>query len=76
MGFFFVKKKDGVLWLCIDFQDLNALTVSFLYPLVPAALDQLREARIFSKLDIRSSYNLILIKERDHFTKGNRNGLK
>ncbi|KAK3554528.1 hypothetical protein QTP70_024435 [Hemibagrus guttatus] len=59
-GFFFVEKKDGVLRLCIDYWGLNALTVRYPYPLplVPAALEQLREARIFTKLDLRSAYNL------------------
>ncbi|KAK3549516.1 hypothetical protein QTP86_002488 [Hemibagrus guttatus] len=56
-GFFFVEKKDGGLRPCIDYRGLNAFTVRYAYPLplVPAALEQLRGARIFSKLDLRSA---------------------
>ncbi|KAK3567115.1 hypothetical protein QTP86_010087, partial [Hemibagrus guttatus] len=60
-GFFFVGKKDGGLCPCIDYRGLNAITVRYPYPLplVPAALEQLRGARIFTKLDLRSAYNLV-----------------
>ncbi|KAK3559792.1 hypothetical protein QTP86_020773 [Hemibagrus guttatus] len=60
-GFFFVGKKDGGLRPCIDYRGLNAITVPYPYPLplVPAALEQLRGARIFTKLDLRSAYNLV-----------------
>ncbi|KAK3535400.1 hypothetical protein QTP70_012829 [Hemibagrus guttatus] len=63
-GFFFVEKKDGGLCLCIDYRGLNNVSVKFRYPLplVPAALEQLREAKIYTKLDLRSAYNLIRIK--------------
>ncbi len=52
-SFFFVAKKDGGLRPCIDYRGLNKITVKFRYPLplVPAALEQLRGARFFSKLD-------------------------
>lgn len=51
-GFFFVTKKDGRLRPCIDYRGLNEITVKFRYPLplVPAALEQLRTAKFFSKL--------------------------
>ncbi len=54
-GFFFVKKKDGGLRPCIDYRGLNDITIKFRYPLplVPVALEQLREARYFTKLDLR-----------------------
>ncbi|XDV30709.1 hypothetical protein PO909_033561 [Leuciscus waleckii] len=60
-GFFFVEKKDGGLHPCIDYRGLNNVTVKFRYPLplVPAALEQLREAKIYTKLDLRSAYNLV-----------------
>lgn len=66
-GFFFVKKKDGGLRPCIDYRGLNDITVKFRYPLslVPAALEQLRQAKYFTKLDLRSAYNLIQIREVD-----------
>ncbi|KAK3507083.1 hypothetical protein QTP70_004474 [Hemibagrus guttatus] len=66
-GFFFVEKKDGKLRPCIDYRGLNTLTVRYPYllPLVPAALEQLQGSVIFTKLDLRSAYNLICIKEED-----------
>ncbi|KAI2646333.1 Transposon Tf2-9 polyprotein [Labeo rohita] len=68
-GFFFVGKKDGGLRSCIDYRGLNNITVKFRYPLplVPPALEQLREATIYTKLDLRSAYNLIRIKEGDEW---------
>ncbi|KAL0150331.1 hypothetical protein M9458_054333 [Cirrhinus mrigala] len=68
-GFFFVKKKDGGLRPCIDYRGLNEITVKYRYPLplVPSALEQLRSARIFTKLDLRSAYNLIRIRAGDEW---------
>lgn len=68
-GFFFVKKKDGGLRPCIDYHSLNDITVKFRYPLplVPAALEQLRTTRYFTKLDLRNAYNLIRIREGDEW---------
>ncbi|KAK3550170.1 hypothetical protein QTP86_021201 [Hemibagrus guttatus] len=59
-SFFFIEKKDGGLCPCIDYRGLNTLTVRYPYPLllVPAALEQLREACYFTKLDLCSAYNL------------------
>ncbi|KAL0195094.1 hypothetical protein M9458_008666, partial [Cirrhinus mrigala] len=68
-GFFFVKKKDGGLRPCIDYRALNDITIKYRYPLplVPPALEQLRSARIYTKLDLRSAYNLIRIREGDEW---------
>ncbi|KAK3541755.1 hypothetical protein QTP86_002924, partial [Hemibagrus guttatus] len=68
-GFFFVEKKDGGLRPCINYRGLNAITVRYPYPLplVPAALEQLRGARMFTKLDLRSAYNLVRIREGDEW---------
>ncbi|KAL0149928.1 hypothetical protein M9458_054760, partial [Cirrhinus mrigala] len=68
-GYFFVKKKDGSLRPCIDFRGLNDITVKYCYPLplVPSALEQLRLARYFTKLDLRNAYNLIRIREREEW---------
>ncbi|KAK3522827.1 hypothetical protein QTP86_004675 [Hemibagrus guttatus] len=68
-GFFFVGKKDGGLHPCINYRGLNAITVRYPYPLplVPAALEQLRGARFFTKLDLRSAYNLVWIREGDEW---------
>ncbi|KAK3505791.1 hypothetical protein QTP70_004022 [Hemibagrus guttatus] len=68
-GFFFVGKKDGGLRPCIDYRGLNTITISYPYPLplVPAALEQLRGARFFMKLDLRSTYNLVRIHKGDEW---------
>ncbi|KAF7703377.1 hypothetical protein HF521_022384, partial [Silurus meridionalis] len=68
-SFFFVSKKDGGLCPCIDYRALNALISPLPYPLplVPAALEDLREARIFTKLDLRSAYNLVRIRKGDEW---------
>ncbi|KAK3534988.1 hypothetical protein QTP70_001943 [Hemibagrus guttatus] len=67
-SFFFVAKKDGGLRPCIDYRALNQITVKFRYPLplVPTALEHLR-GTIFTKLDLRSAYNLIRIREGDEW---------
>ena len=54
----FVKKKDGSLWMCIDYQMLNSITVKNKYPLprIDDLFDQLQSARVFSKIDLRSGY--------------------
>lgn len=53
-GVLLCGKKYGGLRPCIDYRGLNALTVRYTYPLtlVPAALEQLQGAKIFSKLDL------------------------
>ncbi|KAG1933749.1 hypothetical protein F2P79_020467 [Pimephales promelas] len=68
-GFFFVKKKDGGLRPCIDYRSLNEITVKFRYPLplAPAALEQLRFAKYFTKLDLRNAFKLIWIIEGDEW---------
>ncbi|KAI2645331.1 Transposon Tf2-6 polyprotein [Labeo rohita] len=64
-----MNKKDGGLRPCIDYRALNAITVKYRYPLplVPSALEQLRTAKIYTKLDLRSAYNLIRIREGDEW---------
>ncbi|KAK3550114.1 hypothetical protein QTP86_020669 [Hemibagrus guttatus] len=68
-SFFFVAKKDGGLWPCIDYRALNKMTIKFRYPLplVPSALKHLRGATVFTKLDLHSTYNLIRIREGDEW---------
>ena len=63
----FVKKKDYTLRLCIDFRQLNKATVKNRYPLprIDDLFDQLRGAKILSKIDLRSGYHQVRIKEED-----------
>ncbi|WVZ58809.1 LOW QUALITY PROTEIN: hypothetical protein U9M48_009038 [Paspalum notatum var. saurae] len=64
----FVKKKDqGGKRLCVDYRPLNAVTVKNKYPLphIDILFDQLAGARVFSKIDLRSKYYQIKIREED-----------
>ena len=63
----FVKKKDGTLRLCIDYRQLNKLIVKNKYPLprIDDLFDQLKGASIFSKIDLRSGYHQLRIKDAD-----------
>jgi hypothetical protein len=60
-----VKNKDGTLRLCIDFRQLNKVTVKNKYPMprIDDLFDQLKDAKIFSKIDLRSIYHQVRIKE-------------
>eukprot|EP00253_Pinus_taeda_P018941 PITA_18941 len=63
----FVKKKDGTLCMCIDYRQLNKLTVKNKYPLprIDELFDQVKGAKVFSKIDLRSGYHQIRIKDED-----------
>jgi len=63
----FVKKKDGSLRLCIDYRQLNSVTVRNRYPLprIDDLFDQLQGAQFFSKIDLRSRYHQLRIREED-----------
>src|SRR3954463_13231406 len=63
----FVKKKDGSLRLCIGYRRLNAVTIKNKYPLprIDDLFDQLRGAHCFSKIDLRSGYHQLRIREGD-----------
>jgi hypothetical protein len=55
----FMKNKDGTLILCIDFRQLNKVTITNKYPLtrIDDLFDQLKDDKIFSKIDLRSGYH-------------------
>ncbi|KAK8694914.1 hypothetical protein V6N13_072458 [Hibiscus sabdariffa] len=63
----FVKKKDGSMRLCIDYRQLNRVTIKNKYPLprIEDLIDQLRDASVFSKIDLRSGYYQMKVKDAD-----------
>ncbi|XP_038975659.1 uncharacterized protein LOC120106585 [Phoenix dactylifera] len=63
----FVKKKDGSMRLCIDYRELNKITIKNKYPLprIDDLFDQLQGAQVFSKIDLRSGYHQLKIKPDD-----------
>lgn len=63
----FVRKKDGFLRMCIDYRQLNKVTIKNKYhlPRIDDLFDQLQGARFFSKIDLRPEYHQLKIKEQD-----------
>ena len=61
----FNKKPDGSLWLCVDYQGLNNLTIKNQYPLplIGESLDRLGRAKRFTQLDLTSAYHQMRIRE-------------
>ena len=63
----FVKKKNGSLRLCIDYRQLNKVTIRNQYPLprIDDLFDQLKGAKVFSKIDLRSGYHQLKVRRED-----------
>ena len=61
----FAKKKDKTLRLCIDYRQLNRVTIKNRYPLprIDDLFDQLRGARVYSKIDLCIGYHLLRVRE-------------
>ena len=63
----FAKKKDKTLRLCIDYRQLNRVTIKNRYPLprIDYLFDQLRGARVYSKIDLRTGYHQLRVRDTD-----------
>ncbi|GJY23644.1 putative reverse transcriptase domain-containing protein [Tanacetum coccineum] len=63
----FVKKKDGSFRMCIDYHELNKLNVKNRYPVprINDLFDQLQGSRVYSKINLRSGYHQLRVREED-----------
>nr|GFA93548.1 putative reverse transcriptase domain, ribonuclease H-like domain, retroviral aspartyl protease [Tanacetum cinerariifolium] len=59
--------EDGSFWMCIDYRELNKLTVKNRYPLprIDDLFDQLQGSSVYSKIDLRSGYHQLRVREED-----------
>jgi hypothetical protein len=75
--FLFVKKKYGTLRFCIDFKQLNKVTVKnkYHFPRIDDLFDQMKGENIFSKINLRSGYHQVRIKEEDTIKQPFRQGM-
>ena len=63
----FSIKKDNTLWLCIDYRQLNRVIIKNRYtlPRIDDLFDQLRGARFYSKINLRTGYHQLRVREAD-----------
>jgi hypothetical protein len=63
----FVDEKDGTQWMCVDYRSLNEVTIKNKYPLprIDDLFDKMKRASVFSKIDLRSRYHQLKIRELD-----------
>jgi hypothetical protein len=63
----FVDKRDGTIRLCVDYRKLNEVTIKTKYPLpkIEDLFDQLNGAKVFSKIDLRTGYHHLKVRESD-----------
>jgi hypothetical protein len=63
----FVDKRDGTIRLCVDYRKLKDVTIKNKYPLpkIEDLFDQMNGARVFSKMDLRTGYHQLKVRESD-----------
>jgi hypothetical protein len=63
----FMEKKDGTQWMCVDYRSLNEVTIKNKYPLlrIEDLFDEIEGASVFSKINLRSGYHQLKIRESD-----------
>jgi len=63
----FIKEKEDTFWLCIDYRHLNKVTIKNKYSLlrIDNLFDKLKGAQVFSKIDLKSGYYQLRIKEQN-----------
>ena len=62
-GVLFAKKHDGTKRMCVDYRRLNGLTQKVVYPMprIDECINHMREATVFTKMDLRSGFHQILV---------------